>query len=234
MVLKDMDYLYFRLEEDMERKRIVKTLLPRFLQLFYKRHAYKRRYPKSFVSANSTVAAETQIGDHCLIRETTIGPRVSIGSFTTTGPQCRFFGKGFIRIGKFCSIAPECLFWSENHTIENVSTYPFELVLKGNNETYIEYNGEDIVIGNDVWIGQRCTILAGAKIGDGCIVCAGAVVTRGEYPPYTVIGGVPAKFIKRRFDEEKSRELCNMRWWDKNPEDIFGPMMDFLHSKGGK
>ena len=224
-----MDYKYFELEDAQERNRLTKSLIPRFLLMLYYKRQYRRRYPKAFITASSKVAATAVIGDHCMVRESHIGSAVCIGAFTTTGPQSRFYGKGKIAVGKYCSIAPECLFWSENHLTNRVSTYPFECVRDGCEDKYQEYTGEDITVGHDVWIGQRSIILAGARIGHGCIVAAGAVVPRGEYPPYSIIGGVPAKVIKSRFDRATVEMLLAQQWWDKPPEEVFGSMMDFLH-----
>ena len=76
----------------------------------------------------------------------------------------------------------------------------------------------DIVIGNDVWIGYEAVILAGVTIGDGAVIGSRAVVTK-DVPPYTIVGGVPAKTIRRRFDEDTVEELLGLRWWDW-PEEV--------------
>jgi acetyltransferase-like isoleucine patch superfamily enzyme len=223
-----MTYKYFDIERQMERRRILKSLAPRFARLLYNKFQYASRYPRAFVSAGSKVAKTAAIGENCIIRESHIGPHVAIGDFTTTGPQSRFYGRGQIKVGKFCSIAPECLFWSENHNTANYSSYPFETVLKGSAEK--EYIGEDITIGNDVWIGQRCMILAGANIGDGCIIAAGSVVTRGDYPAYSVIGGVPARVVKVRFNGDTVEKLIALQWWNKKPQEIFASFEERLRA----
>ena len=74
-------------------------------------------------------------------------------------------------------------------------------------------NKSDIVIGNDVWIGYEAVILAGVTIGDGAIIGARAVVTK-DVPPYTIVGGVPAKPIRRRFSQQTIECLEKLRWWD--------------------
>ena len=73
-------------------------------------------------------------------------------------------------------------------------------------------NKGDIVIGNDVWIGYEAVIMAGVRIGDGAVIAARAVVTR-DVPPYTIVGGVPARVIRRRFDADTVARLQEMRWW---------------------
>ena len=73
-------------------------------------------------------------------------------------------------------------------------------------------NKGDIVIGNDVWIGYEAVIMAGVHIGNGAIIAARAVVTK-DVPPYTIVGGVPARPIRKRFDEEVIQELETLQWW---------------------
>ena len=80
-------------------------------------------------------------------------------------------------------------------------------------------NKGDIVIGNDVWIGYEAVILAGVMIGDGAVIGARAVVTK-DVPPYTVVGGVPAKEIKKRFSQQTIEELLRLKWWDWDEDRI--------------
>ncbi len=80
-------------------------------------------------------------------------------------------------------------------------------------------NKGNIVVGNDVWIGYEAVILAGVTIGDGAIIGARAVVTK-DVPPYTIVGGVPAKPIRKRFNEEMIDTLLKLKWWDWSKERI--------------
>ena len=123
-------------------------------------------------------------------------------------------------IGKFCSIAcgAKFLFTSANHTLRSLSTYPFPIFYEAWDTPVSEIteawdNRGDIVIGSDVWIGYEAVILSGVRIGDGAIVAARAVVTK-DVEPYTIVGGVPAKPIRKRFDPETIRRLEHLRWWD--------------------
>ena len=123
-------------------------------------------------------------------------------------------------IGKFCSIAcgTKFLFNCANHTLKSLSTYTFPLFyeeweLKKSNITTAWDNKGDIVIGNDVWIGYEAVIMAGVHIGDGAIIAACAVVTK-DVPPYTIVGGTPAKEIRKRFDTEVIQQLLKLKWWD--------------------
>ena len=129
-------------------------------------------------------------------------------------------------IGKFCSIAcgAKFLFNSANHTLISASTYPFPIFyeawgLERSRVTDAWDNRGDIVIGNDVWIGYEAVVLAGVTIGDGAIIGARAVVTR-DVLPYTIVGGVPAKPIRKRFDERSIDKLLALRWWDWPQEKI--------------
>lgn len=131
-----------------------------------------------------------------------------------------------LKIGKFCSIAcgSKFLFTSANHTLGSLSTYTFPIFfdewgLDAKNIRSAWDNKGDIVIGNDVWIGYEAVILPGVTIGDGAIIGTRAVVTK-DVPPYTIVGGVPAKPIRRRFDDETIAELLRLRWWDWDKEKI--------------
>lgn len=128
-------------------------------------------------------------------------------------------------IGKFCSIAcgAKFLFNGANHTLKSLSTYPFPIF-------YEEWshgiwadkswdNKGDIKIGNDVWNGYDAIIMAGVTIGDGAIIATRAVVTK-DVPPYTIVGGVPAKIIRKRFSDEVIEELLKQKWWDLPNEEI--------------
>ena len=129
-------------------------------------------------------------------------------------------------IGAFCSIAcgAKFLFNSANHTLRSLSTYPFPIFyaewgLKRENVTNAWDNKGNIVVGNDVWIGYEAVILAGVTIGDGAIIGTRAVVTK-DVPPYTIVGGVPAKPIRRRFPEETAEKLLELQWWNWSRERI--------------
>ncbi|MDE5614956.1 MAG: CatB-related O-acetyltransferase, partial [Treponemataceae bacterium] len=89
-------------------------------------------------------------------------------------------------------------------------------------------NKGDIVIGNDVWIGYEAVIMAGVTIGDGAIIGTRAVVTK-DVPPYTIVGGVPAKSIRKRFSEDVIERLLSLKWWDLPPEKIL-PMIADIQS----
>lgn len=129
-------------------------------------------------------------------------------------------------IGKFCSIAcgARFLFNSANHAMLSLSTYPFPLFfeewkLKREDVASSWDNKGDIIIGSDVWIGYEAVILAGVTIGDGAIIGSRAVVTK-DVPPYTIVGGIPAKSIRKRFDDKTITRLLRIKWWDWPKERI--------------
>lgn len=138
-------------------------------------------------------------------------------------------------IGKFCSIAcgAKFLFNSANHSLTSLSTYPFPIFFEewGLERAQVtrawDHKG-DIVIGNDVWIGYEAVILAGVTIGDGAIIGTRAVVTK-DVPPYTVVGGVPAKPIRKRFPDDTIAALLALRWWGW-PEERIAAHLDAIQS----
>ena len=129
-------------------------------------------------------------------------------------------------IGKFCSIAcgAKFMFTSGNHSLKSLSTYTFPIFfdewgLDSKNICDAWENKGDIVIGNDVWIGYEAVVMSGVKIGDGAIIGTRAVVTK-NVPPYTVVGGVPAKQIRKRFDDKTIEKLQSLEWWNWNEDKI--------------
>lgn len=138
----------------------------------------------------------------------------------------------YAEIGKYTSIGDrvKCIF--ANHPINGfVSTSPvFYSLKKQNGHTYVEdqlfnevlyQDGKKVpvIIGSDVWIGSDVTFVGRITINDGAVVAAGAVVTE-DVMPYTIVGGVPAKVIKKRFTEKQIKKLCEIRWWDWDENDI--------------
>ena len=108
--------------------------------------------------------------------------------------------------------------------MKSLSTYTFPLFyedwdLQKSDVVTAWDNKGDIVIGNDVWIGYEALIMAGVHIGNGAIIGSRAVVTK-DVPPYTIVGGVPARLIRKRFDEEVIQKLEALKWWDWSAEKI--------------
>ena len=181
-------------------------------------------YPRS--QGHSTVYLKNVVKD----------PTIRVGEYTTYDdyvndprdferncvlyhyPECN---GDTLSIGKFCSIAcgAKFIFNAANHALGSLSTYPFPIFfeewgLPTDCASIAEAwdNHGSITIGNDVWIGYEAVILSGVTIGDGAIIGTRAVVTR-DIPPYTIVAGIPAKPIRRRFDEKTIARLEGLRWW---------------------
>lgn len=141
----------------------------------------------------------------------------SLGDYSYIGGYSRI---SLASIGKFTSIGPEVLIGLGSHpTKGGVSTYPaFYSAVSSDRLSFVEENKfdeyQETTVGNDVWIGARAILIDGITIGDGAIVGAGAVVTR-DVPPYAVVGGVPAKIIRYRFEPEIIDILLKIKWWDR-------------------
>ena len=163
-----------------------------------------------------------QIGDFTIYNDFVHDPR----DFQKNNVLYHYpINKDKLVIGKFCSIAcgAKFLFNSANHRLQSLSTYTFPLFYEEweqeMNLTEAWDNKGDIIIGNDVWIGYDAVILAGVTIGDGAIIGTRAVVTK-DVPPYTIVGGVPAKPIRKRFSDEDIALLLELKWWDWSVDKI--------------
>lgn len=181
-------------------------------------------------------------GDHqtVYLKDVITNPNIEVGEYTMYNDfvnDPREFEKNNVLyhypingdkliIGKFCSIACGAKFMltSANHKMSSLSTYPFPIFYEewGLDVKDIRNawdNKGDIIIGNDVWIGYEAVIMSGVTIGDGAIIGTRAVVTK-DVPPYTIVGGVPAKPIRKRFDDATVERLIKLRWWDWEHEKI--------------
>jgi len=149
--------------------------------------------------------------DNIIISSSTIGDFVYIGSNTKISNAT---------IGKFCSIGPDVKIGLGKHPSHLISTFPAFFATRKQcqitfaDKDYFEESGP-IVVGNDVWIGADAIIMDDVTIGDGAIIAAGAVVTK-NVEPYAIVGGVPARLIKKRFAPDEIIKLQNFKWWDKD------------------
>lgn len=124
--------------------------------------------------------------------------------------------------GKFCQIATGVRFImnGSNHAMNGISTYPFKVFEKSWSNALLEVISKgDTIIGNDVWIGNGATIMQGIKVGHGAIIGTNSLVTK-DVEPYSIVGGNPAKEIRKRFDPEKIDFLLKLAWWNLPIEKI--------------
>ncbi|HEY9824478.1 MAG TPA: Vat family streptogramin A O-acetyltransferase [Stenomitos sp.] len=173
----------------------------------------------------------------CFIQNTVSNPNIIIGDYTYyDDPEDSenfernvlyhypFIGDRLI-IGKFCALAKGVKFIMNgaSHKMDGFSTYPFQIF--GNGWEKIAPQAEetpykgDTVIGNDVWIGYEALIMPGVQVGDGAIIAAQSVVT-SNVAPYTIVGGNPAKHIRKRFEDNVIQVLLEIAWWNWDIEKI--------------
>ena len=163
----------------------------------------------------------------------------SVGNFQRNVRYLFDFTGDHLTIGKFCMIASgvEFIMNGANHLVNAVSSYPFA-VFGGDWANAMDGKSYpkkgDTIVGNDIWLGYRATILPGVTIGDGAIIGSCSVVTR-DVPPYSIVGGNPAKLIRQRFDDADIAQLLELRWWDwpiekitKYASFLTGNIADFL------
>lgn len=173
----------------------------------------------------------------CFIKNTVSNPNIIIGDYTYYDDledsenfernvlyHYPFIGDKLI-IGKFCALASGVKFIMNgaNHKMSGFSTYPFNIFGNGWERVMpqpdeLPFKG-DTIVGHDVWLGYESTIMPGVNIGSGAIVAAKSVVT-SHVPPYTIVGGNPAKPLRQRFSDEDVQALLDIAWWDWSIEKI--------------
>lgn len=166
----------------------------------------------------------------CFLKNVVKNPQIEVGDYTyyddfetvdnfekNVRYLFDFIGDKLI-IGKFCQIASDVTFIMNgaNHLTNAVSTYPFAIFgedWSGAMEGKTYPSRGNTIIGNDVWVGYGATIMAGVTVGDGAIIATKSVVTK-DVPPYTIVGGNPAREIRQRFSAAEIERLLELRWWD--------------------
>lgn len=183
---------------------------------------FPNEYKTSCFIKNVITAPNIIVGDYTYYDDSVAPTEFEKNNVLFNYPE---FGDKLI-IGKFCSIASGTKFimGSANHRLGSVTTYPFNVFGGSWQENTPDHMSQlpfkgDTVIGNDVWIGRESIIMPGVKIGDGAIIAAYLVVTK-DVEPYSVVGGNPTRFIKKRFNDELIELLLEFKWWDLPPEKL--------------
>lgn len=178
---------------------------------------------------DSSLAARSSIGDFSTVRESVIGERSTIqrygdiwglklGRYSCVGRMCTIQET---KIGSFCALADYLTIGCDDHDYRMITTHPFwhdsswgisEDITFSKQYRQKEYE-PPCEIGNDVWFGAGVIVCRNVRIGDGCVIGAGAVVTK-DIPPYSVVVGTPGRVIKRRFPDGMIERLEQCKWWD--------------------
>jgi phosphonate metabolism protein (transferase hexapeptide repeat family) len=185
--------------------------------------------------------AETVIEPTVKLREATIGcccevlgdtaiEYSELGDYSYLGPGCMV---GDAQIGRFCAIAAQVRIGAPNHPLDRPSQHRFtycpEYYTAGAQRDHAFFGqrrADRVVIRNDVWIGHAVIVMPGVTVGDGAVLAAGAVVTR-DVAPYMIVGGVPARQIRERFNRKIAAQLSEIAWWNWPAETIWQRLPEF-------
>lgn len=200
---------------------IIKILYKKLILFSNKRKFIKNKvlfHEFSKIDSNCYFEGYNAVGVNTKLKNTYLG----VGSYVGRNNELNS-----VKIGKFCSVGsfiinttgrhPASLFTSTHPAFFSKGKAAGFSFVKENKFKELIYNNDNylVSIGNDVWIGDRVTILDGVKIGDGAIIGSNALVTK-DVAPYTINVGVPAKPIRKRFEEEDIKYLLDLKWWDKD------------------
>lgn len=181
--------------------------------------------------ASSAILESTELGAWTEIGENNILENTVVGDYSYTGPWCILQNT---IVGRFSNIAAAVRVGPTQHPMERPSMHHFTYRRRmygfdtEDDELFFEWRRSRVTsIGHDTWIGHGAQILSGVLVGHGAVIAAGAVVTH-DVEPYTIVAGVPAKQLRRRFTEEQAVSLMRICWWDWDHETIKQRLKDFL------
>lgn len=176
---------------------------------------------------------ETHIGEQCEVLAESYLEYSELGDFSYLGEHCCIADT---QIGRFTAIANHVRLGAPNHPMDRASQHRFtycpeyyDAQAERDNDFFADRRAARVIVGNDVWIGHGVIVLPGVTIGDGAVLAAGAVVTK-DVPPYTIVGGVPAKVIRTRVAADIAAQLQAIAWWNWPLEKLMANLADFQSS----
>ena len=191
--------------------------MKRLIKILYLKLKWREVYVglASNVSLDSRLSRGVKVLDGAKLGSVVVGPYTYICENTIIERTT---------IGGFCSIAREVLIGLASHPTNHVSTYPgfYSADVASSHFFGSSYQFDDkkpVEIGHDVWIGARAVIIGGVNIGTGAIIATGAVVTK-DVPPYAIVGGVPARILRYRFEPKVCEALIRSEWWSFKRDEL--------------